>query len=157
MQFKSQQAKFNRNQVSGNLKNLSAVQKPAQGWIRSVRAALGMSGRQLAERLGVEPPRVTLMEKAELTKSLTLRSLEKAAQALDCRLVYALVPNTSLEDTVHRQASSVARRRLKTVSHTMRLEDQGLRDTDEKKLLKEMTENLVREMPRSLWDESDKL
>jgi hypothetical protein len=66
--------------------------------------------------------------------------------------VYALVPNTSLEDTLRRQATTAARERLKRVSHSMRLEDQALSSREEGELLRERAEELMREMPRSLWD-----
>jgi predicted DNA-binding mobile mystery protein A len=155
MQKQKRQNQLIQGQISQNLAKLAPLremQHPGKGWIRSIRQALGMSGRQLAERMGVEPPRITEMEKAEAGGTLTLRTLRRAAEALDCRLVYALVPNTSLEDTLRRQATTAARERLKRVSHSMRLEDQALSSREEAELLRERAEELMREMPRSLWD-----
>jgi predicted DNA-binding mobile mystery protein A len=142
------------SQKLAEISHLGTVQIPGKGWVRSIRQALGMSGRQLAERMGVEPPRITEMEKAEAGGTLTLRTLRRAADALDCRLVYALVPNTSLEDTLRRQATKAARERLGRVSHSMRLEDQALGTGEEGELLRERAEDLMREMPRRLWDAS---
>ncbi|MDA0337488.1 MAG: transcriptional regulator [bacterium] len=76
------------------------------------------------------------IEQAEAKGTITLNSLEKAAQALDCRLIYALVPKQSFADTVERRASSGAKRRLKSASHTMALEAQGADDADESEQLK---------------------
>jgi predicted DNA-binding mobile mystery protein A len=129
----------------------------ATSWIRSVREALGMSGRQLAARLGVEPPRVTALEKAEVAGNVTVHSLQKAADALDCDFVYAFVPRTSFEDTLRKRAQVVAARRIDRVSHTMRLEDQELSVKDEGALLQDKIEELMREMPRWLWDEDDRV
>lgn len=44
---------------------------------------------------------------------------------MDCKLVYALVPNSSLEAAVEAQARKIATRELQRVTHTMRLEAQG--------------------------------
>jgi predicted DNA-binding mobile mystery protein A len=75
---------------------LRSVQRPAKGWLRAAREALGMSGKQFARRLAVSPPRITVLEKEELTGSVTIKTMRHAAEALDCVFVYALVPRTSL-------------------------------------------------------------
>ena len=75
------------------LNDTQSLARPPRGWIKAVREALGMTTAQLAKRLGVSQPRAVGIEKAEARGAITLDSLERAAQALDCRLVYALVPN----------------------------------------------------------------
>ena len=130
---------------------LKSVSLPPKGWILAVREALGMSGAQFAGRLGVKPPRITKLERDELSGSVTIKSMRQAAEALDAVFVYALVPRESLESTVRRQAESVAGMRLKRVSHSMRLEDQQLSNEEMKKALSEAVEDLVRTMPKDLW------
>jgi len=85
---------------------------PAEGWIREIRDALGMTTRELASRMSLSQSAVTQLERSEVTGRAQLDSLRKAADALDCNLVYALVPRTSLEDTVLTRARSLARRDL---------------------------------------------
>ena len=97
---------------------------PPKGWIRAVRDALGMSGVQLGKRLEVSPQTVEAMEKSEAAGTIQLNTLKRAAEALDCTLVYALVPKTSLENTVNNRARQIATAALARVSHTMKLEDQ---------------------------------
>ena len=92
------------------------------------------------------------MEKAEVTGAVTIRSMRQAAEALDCVFVYALVPRSSLKDTVRRQALEVARERLKHTSHTMLLEDQQLSKEKMRKALDAAVEELVDAMPKELWD-----
>lgn len=104
--------------------------KPAGGWIKAIREALGMSGNQLAGRLGVTRFAVRSLEQQERDEGIRLSSLRRAAEALDCRLVYAFVPNQSLEDIVGQRAELVARRRLAGVQQTMALEDQALEDDE---------------------------
>lgn len=111
-----------------------------------------MSGRQLAERVGVNVARIAEMEKAEAHGNITLRSIRRAAEAMDCELVYALVPRTTLKAALRSQAEKAARRKLRPVAHTMRLEEQGLPPQEEAKQLAEMAEELSRNPPRWLWD-----
>jgi predicted DNA-binding mobile mystery protein A len=146
-----------RNQLEDTFRALSVFKKtkpPFKGWIRSIREALSMSGRQLAERIHVQAPRITEMEKAELEGALTLRSLRKAAEALDCELVYALVPKTSLEETLQRQAHLKAARLLDRVSHTMLLEEQSVSREEAEKMLAEKSDDLFRNPPRDLWNDA---
>lgn len=142
-QFDATLAKF------GGVKN---VQPPAKGWIRAVREALGMSGKQLARRLQVSQPRVFKLEQDEPTGAVTLKTMQQAAEALDCVFVYALVPRSSLEETVRTQARLVAAERLQRVSHTMLLEAQTLSPEEQQDSLDAAIEELVRETPRDLWD-----
>jgi predicted DNA-binding mobile mystery protein A len=129
------------------------IQLPPKGWIRAVREALGMSGKQLARRLKVSQPRVFKLEEGELTGALTIKTLRQVAEALDCVFVYGIVPRATLEETVMSQAKVVAKERLQRVSHTMLLEAQGLSAEEQKASLDDAIEELVRETPKDLWDE----
>jgi predicted DNA-binding mobile mystery protein A len=100
--------------------------RPRSGWIRAIRGALGMSQQALSSRLGISREAVAKLERAELGGGITIAKLSEVAGALDCTLVYALVPNTSLEDTVQRQARRIAAERLGYVATTMALEDQEI-------------------------------
>ncbi|MFA5807359.1 MAG: mobile mystery protein A [bacterium] len=133
-------------------RQLKDTPHPVKGWIRAIREALGMSGVQFAKRLGVSPQRVATLEKAEVAGAVTIRSMRQAAEALDCVFVYALVPRSSMKDTVRRQALEVARERLKHTSHTMLLEDQQLSKEKMRKALDAAVKELVDAMPKELWD-----
>jgi predicted DNA-binding mobile mystery protein A len=142
-------------QMSDNVNRFSRLkdsQPPVNGWIRAIRKALGMSGVQLAKRLGVSAPRVAILEKAEATGGVTIRSMRQAADALGCMFVYALVPRTSLKETIRRQALEVACEQLKHSSHTMLLEDQELSKDAMRKALDAAVEELLETMPKDLWD-----
>lgn len=112
------------------LRPLDRLQPPPKGWIRAIRDALGMSGPQLARRVAVAAQTIERLEKSEAAGTIQLSSLRRVAQALDCTLVYALVPNSSLEETVGARTRDLALRALFRVSHSMLLEAQETSDND---------------------------
>lgn len=138
----------------GKFRPLLDISTPPKGWIRAIRDALGMSGRQLANRVGVTKQRTALIEKQELTGTATLKTLRRIAESLDCVLVYGFVPRNSLEETIRNRALRVARTRLARASQTMSLEDQALSKQENRKILSDMVDKLVDELPSNLWDES---
>lgn len=84
-----------------------------------------MSTSDMARRMGVSRSRITQAEHAEAAGNIKLSTLERAAEALGCEVVYAIVPRSgSLEELVQVQARRKAADRLARASHTMRLEDQ---------------------------------
>jgi len=98
---------------------------PTRGWLRAIRDAIGMSGQQYADRLGVAWQSMADLEASEASGTITLNSLRRAAAALNCRLVYAIVPDaSSLEEVVNARAREIALRDLSRVDQTMRLEGQ---------------------------------
>jgi len=131
----------------------SQMSPPAQGWIRAIRETLGMTTRQLAKRLGMQQPSLSELEKSEAAGNITVKSLERAAEALGCRLVYALVPIKPLTETIEERALQLARRKLAAVQQTMRLEDQEVHGkTEQKDAERRLVDELLRR-PARLWDE----
>jgi predicted DNA-binding mobile mystery protein A len=123
---------------------------PVRGWIKAIREALGMSSAQLAKRLKISQPTVFAMEQSEMKGTIQLATLRRIAEAMNCTLVYALVPNDPLETIVREQARKVAKRRLQSIEHSMLLEDQSVPVKD----FEERIDALARDMnPRALWDD----
>ena len=135
------------------LNNVDTLARPPRGWIKAIREALGMTTAQLAKRLGVSQPRVLGIEKAEVSGSIKLESLERAARALDCRLVYALVPRKPLESLVEDRARNLARKRLRATSHSMALEDQRVDQVDEQEHLERLVQKLLDQPGSALWED----
>ena len=77
---------------------------PDGGWVRTIREALGMSQRQLAERMGVSKTTVNSAERNEARGTIRMDSLVALASGLECDLVYALVPRESLSATLSARA-----------------------------------------------------
>ena len=135
------------------LRNSEVFARPPRGWIKAIREALGMTTVQLAKRLNVSQPRVVKIEKSENTGGMTLDTLERVAHALDCQVVYALIPRQSLESIVDHRAMKLARRRLGTAAHSMALEDQSVDYQDQQHQLQRLAKTLAENSGSVLWEE----
>ena len=135
----------------GVAKFAATQQPPPKGWIRAIRDALGMSGAQMARRLGVSPQSLGALEQSEVAGTVQLNTLRRAAAALDCKLVYALIPNTSLEANVENRARHLAMKHLGQAALTMRLEAQGTDGGD----IEERIQAYIRDeiKARDIWNE----
>lgn len=135
-----------------SLPSLQQMQRPHKGWIKAVKEALGMSSKQLAARLGVSPPRITALEKSEVDETVTLASLRRAAEALDCAFVYSFVPKGSFEEILQRRARRIAAEVIGKVDHTMRLEAQNLRADQLDDEIKTLAAQILSEQHKIIWD-----
>jgi predicted DNA-binding mobile mystery protein A len=109
-----------------------ATSRPLKGWIRALRQALGISSGELARRLGTSRQLPLQMEKAEAEDRITLKSLRAAANALDCDLVYALVPRAdTMQELIEGRARADAQKLVIGVEHSMALENQAAGNIDE--------------------------
>lgn len=124
---------------------------PPMGWVRALRDALGLTGAQLARRLGIRPASLSELEKNEAKGAITLATLKRAAEALDCTLVYALVPNQSLDTMVKEAAISAAQKQLAASFHTMALEGQDLRAADKREMVEELAAEIAKAGGKRLW------
>ncbi|MDA8118318.1 MAG: mobile mystery protein A [Actinomycetota bacterium] len=123
---------------------------PRNGWVRTIRQALGMSAADLAARMGVTGSAVQDLERAEPDGRVTLDRLNRAAEAMDCDLVYALIPRTSLTNTVERQARARVAQQIAATARSMSLEAQ---DTDiHPDVVEEEVQALID--TRKLWKQS---
>lgn len=122
---------------------------PPKGWMRAIRDAIGMTGSQLARRLRMTAQAVVSLERSEANGKIQLNTLRRAAEAMDCVLVYALVPQTSLTEMVDRRVRELALQALKRVSHSMALEDQAA-DRDLEKRVQTYIDTALRD--RDLWE-----
>lgn len=127
--------------------------KLSAGWIKSVRLSLGMSLRQLAERVGVSASALTNFEKREQSDTISLATLKKAANAMDMELVYYFKPKAgSIKNTVEKQARKKAQEILSQSNQTMKLEDQETNSASQELELERLTKDIMSKMPQNLWD-----
>jgi predicted DNA-binding mobile mystery protein A len=141
-----------RSIVDNAAASLAGLKTPPEGWLRTVRNALGMSGAELAKKMGVTRARVTQAEHAELTGGITLKSMQATAQAMGCRFVYAIIPSSErIEDIITAQARKKAMAIVGTASTHMALENQKLPDDKIAQEVERLTREIAREMPSDFW------
>lgn len=84
-----------------------------------------------------------------MTGSISLRTLEKAAEGLGCRVVYVLVPeNQSLAAMREKQAMDKARTLNQYAERHMELEDQATDMQFQNANTKKLAEEYLRTWPR---------
>ena len=137
----------------GSLSMLPNRGLPKEGWLRTVRTALGMSGTQLAKKLGVTKARVSKVERAEPHGSVTLNTVQVMAEAMDCKFVYAIVPKQNVEDVIKARAIEKAHAQVKTASTHMALEAQSLSQEQPEFEIERIAEQIMDKLPSDFWND----
>lgn len=128
--------------------------RPASGWLKAIREALGMTATHLAQKLGVTTSTVTRLEASEAEDTISLATLRRAAEALDCELQYALVPKKPLSQTLEDRAYALARQQMAGIDHSMALEAQSTSREILDAQTRALAESLLKGPRRTLWRES---
>ncbi len=126
--------------------------KPLGGWIATFQEAIGMSAPVLAKRLGVSRNSVYNSIQNEQAGTISLNQLQKMAEAMGGKLVYAIIPRDGpVEEIVMAQARKKAKRIIQRTRVHMALEEQteGLRSQED--MIEELASEIVREMSRDFW------
>jgi predicted DNA-binding mobile mystery protein A len=135
------------------LKKAEELVIPPEGWIYSIRQALGMSLRQLGTKMKITPQSVREIEMREKAGTVSLKVLKQFGKALNMKLVYGFIPEKgSLDDTIQKRAFELAEEIVRRASVTMILEDQQTDPANLQNAIKEKAAELKSEMPKYLWD-----
>ncbi len=143
-------------QLSDYLQSISEfkqVKLPAKGWVRAIRDGLCMSRRQLAARLGLSTSRIQRLEHDEASGSVTIKTMRRTAEAMDCVFVYAIIPRESIDETVNTQAQKKASEYLQKTSHSMLLEDKAVNEDSYQYSLDSLANQIINKSSRTLWDD----
>ena len=132
---------------------LRSIQRPKEGWVATVRKALGMSAAQLARRMDVTRAQVSKTEKTELLGSVTLKTMESMADAMGCRFVYAIIPENTIEDILSSRAYIKAERRVTTAGTHAALEDQALTKEQMSHEIERLKNQMLKDMPPDFWND----
>ncbi len=126
---------------------------PERGWINTIRTSLNMTMAQLGDRLNISRQGVKRIEDSEASGTITINSLKDVAAALDLKLVYALVPKEgTIDDLIQKKADKLAKSIVLRTNQNMKLEDQEIGGKKIALSIKELSNELKREMRKSLWD-----
>lgn len=139
-------------QLEEKLKPLRNFNVPESGWVKVIRKSFGLTINQLAKRCDLSNQRIARIEHDERLKKTTLETLEKVADRLECRLVYAFVPKEPIEGIIEKQARRKALGQLEEIAHSMALEDQAIGDKANKKQFKLLVDELKTTRIKEIWD-----
>ncbi|OFY64110.1 MAG: XRE family transcriptional regulator [Bacteroidetes bacterium RBG_13_43_22] len=143
-------------QIDRKVKQLGKIETitiPPSGWIFAIRQALGMSLRQLGNRMGITSQSVKEMEEREKKGTISLNVLRKFGKSMDMKFIYGFIPKQkSLEKLVEERAVRLAEEIVKRTSVNMELEDQKIGLKLIQKAIREKTLEIKQEMPKYLWD-----
>jgi predicted DNA-binding mobile mystery protein A len=107
-----------------------AIKRPTAGWLKAVRQACGETVASIASKIGISRQAYSRFEEREARGTISVENLERAANALDCDLVYFLLPITEIADNfaalAARNDPDVAN--LQASEHSMQIEGQGVQD-----------------------------
>ncbi len=132
---------------------LQHIKAPATGWLKAIRTTLGISLKQLGNRLQKSKQNIAMLEQREKDGNISLNSLCEVAEALDMKLVYGFVPkDTTLEQLIDRKATELATKIVQRTSQNMKLEGQQNKDARIKKAIEEKAQIFKSELPKILWD-----
>ena len=140
--------------VDRAVEQIGSLQIPSEGWLTTMRKALGMSVPQLARRAGVTKAAIYQAERKERERGITIRQMEKLADSLDGRFVYAIVPaHGDIRDRLRVQARAKAEAIVRRASSHMALEKQSLTNEQIVQETERLANRLVDDMPSDFWDE----
>lgn len=132
-------------QIERRLKIIRVALKDSKvrpGWINYMRQALGMTIQKLAERANVSKTTAAQAERGEAKGKVTIDTLKKMAEAMDCEFVYAFVPNKTIKITLKERALEKAKRILLEADTHMTLEDQRV-EQDIKDRIERLADTLI--------------
>ena len=136
------------------IKHFQLPERPKGGWISAIRDAIGMTHEQMAKRLKISAQGAHKLEASEKQYNISLNSLEKAAQALDCKLYYILLPQNSLERMVLGKLEEKAKKVVMSIDHNMGFEDQKTQQIELDILIEKLTESYKSKKNISfIWDD----
>jgi predicted DNA-binding mobile mystery protein A len=124
-----------RRQLDRSLAPFQAARqepRPRRGWLRAIREGLGLTLAEMGAKARESRQHVLRFEKAEVNDNITLGSLRRLADAMDCELVYAIVPKSgTISELAERLARGDAEEKVRRVARTMALEGQGTTNTED--------------------------
>ncbi len=134
-------------------KNTGPVIAPERGWINTIRTSINMTMAQLGTKLKITRQGVKSLEESEAKGTISINSMKEVGETLDLKFVYGFIPiDGTIENLINRKAENLARKIVARTNQNMKLEDQGIGDEKINTTIKELADEIKREMRKSLWD-----
>ena len=126
---------------------------PNKGWINTIRIALNMTMAQLGTKLNITRQGVKSIEESEAQGTISINSLKEVGKALDLKFVYGFVPKDgTIDNLINLKSEKLAKKIVLRTNQNMKLEDQGIGYEKINESIKDLANEIKREMRKSLWD-----
>ena len=135
--------------VFSELRQLN-IQPPLMGWFHAIRHAFEMPLKTMAKKLGQTIQGAKDLELREANGSVTLRTLREAAEAMDCSLIYFIVPKEPLDVMLDSVAQMLADKMTRNVSTSMTLEGQQTTHVEQDEARRILVSKL-KDDPKRIW------
>lgn len=133
--------------------NAGTVIVPSGGWINTIRTTLNMTMEQLGKKLNITKQGISRLEESEGNGTITINSLKEVGDALGMKLIYGFVPKDgTIQELIDKKAEELARKIVLRTDQSMKLEDQGIGQEKVNESIKDLADEIKREMRKSLWD-----
>jgi len=134
-------------------KDAELVLVPQKGWVNTIRTTLNMTRDQLGAKLKLTKGAIQKIEEREATGQITINKLRDVGQALDMQLIYGFVPKDgTIDNLINSKAEKLAKKIVLRTNQNMKLENQGIGDDKINISIKDLADEIKREMRKSLWD-----
>jgi len=134
-------------------KDAAMVLVPQKGWINTIRTTLNMTRDQLGAKLKLTKGAIQKIEEREAAGQITINKLRDIGQALDMQFVYGFVPKDgTIDNLINAKAEKLAQEIVLRTNQNMKLEDQGIGNDKINVSIKDLANEIKREMRKSLWD-----
>lgn len=141
------------DQKLANFKDAGKILVPQKGWVNTIRTTINMTRDQLGTKLNLTKGAIQKIEEREATGQITINKLKDVGNALNMKFIYGFIPKDgTIESLINLKAEKLARKIVLRTNQNMKLENQGIGDEKIDKTIKELANEIKREMKKSLWD-----
>ncbi|WP_310099314.1 mobile mystery protein A [Algoriphagus sp. 4150] len=133
--------------------NTEDVMVPTKGWIHTIRTALNMTLAQLGAKLNITRQGMKRIEESEEKGTISINTLRQFGEVLELKFVYGFVPKDgTIDSLINKNAEKLASKIVLRTHQNMLLENQGIKEEKIKDLIKDLADEIKREMRKSIWD-----
>ena len=141
------------DQKLAHFKDAGMVLIPQKGWVNTIRTTLNMTRAQLGTKLDLTKGAIQKIEEREATGQITINKLKDVGNALNMKFIYGFIPKYgTIESLINLKAEKLARKIVLRTNQNMKLEDQGISEDKIDDSIKDLANEIKREMRKSLWD-----
>ncbi len=126
---------------------------PERGWINLIRNTINISEEQFSDRLKLNRGGIFSLERSEKDGSISIDTLSEVAEALEMKLIYAIIPKDgTLDQFISRKAKTLATQIVLDSDPTIKIDRNGEYAEDVVESIESLATDIKRELRKSLWE-----